>query len=477
MPSRSHRHLPRPDTAEGEGPSGIPPRPEEMSWPDYLVMLLHIAAELEHALMVEYLYAAYSLGGEGTGEHADRMRDWRDTILTVAREEMGHLLTVQNLLLLVGGPVSFERDDYPWSSPFYPFDFRLEPLSLESLACYVYAEMPQELDLPEDIAVRDEVVALVKPGAAPTVGEVYDRIIDLIGEEELIPDDVFEADSYEVQASWDDWGRGYRPPAHKPYAADPDVPPDHGRRTRVIVERAGTRTEALQALREIAGQGEAEHHREGDKTEPSHFDRFARIFREYREILEDDPDWSPSRAMASNPYAGEPAYTPPGSTAIENETSRAWGSLFNIRYRMLLTLLTWIYRIPRDAPDTALIRRAPMLGRIFGEMYNLKAVAGVMVRMPLGDPDAPERAGPPFQMPYTLVPPLPESNYWRMQLDLIDAAGHLTDRLLDEDGPHRANMPQDGVRYLQALRNADRDAREWTEAVLDGLRLRRRVSA
>jgi hypothetical protein len=37
----------------------------DMTWPDHLVMLLNIAAEIEHALMVQYLYAAYSLGGDG----------------------------------------------------------------------------------------------------------------------------------------------------------------------------------------------------------------------------------------------------------------------------------------------------------------------------------------------------------------------------------------------------------------------------
>ena len=36
----------------------------DMTWKDHLVMLLHIGAEIEHSLMVQYLYAAYSLGGE-----------------------------------------------------------------------------------------------------------------------------------------------------------------------------------------------------------------------------------------------------------------------------------------------------------------------------------------------------------------------------------------------------------------------------
>ena len=38
----------------------------DMSWRDHLVMLLTFAAAAEHCLMVQYLYAAYSL-------HTDRM--------------------------------------------------------------------------------------------------------------------------------------------------------------------------------------------------------------------------------------------------------------------------------------------------------------------------------------------------------------------------------------------------------------------
>ena len=43
-------------------------------------------------------------------------------------------------------PPSFDREDYPWDSPYYSFPFRLEPLTLDSLACYIFAEM--EPDLP-----------------------------------------------------------------------------------------------------------------------------------------------------------------------------------------------------------------------------------------------------------------------------------------------------------------------------------------
>jgi hypothetical protein len=89
------------------------PRPD-MTWRDHLVMLLTSGAEIEHALMVQYLYAAYSINGEQRlKKHRTLVEGWRASILSVAREEMGHLLTVQNVLVLLGAPVNFDRQMMP----------------------------------------------------------------------------------------------------------------------------------------------------------------------------------------------------------------------------------------------------------------------------------------------------------------------------------------------------------------------------
>ena len=73
---------------------------------DEAVFLLDIAAEVEHAVMVQYLFAAYSLRdpSQFTDDKAALVRDWRKAIAMVAREEMGHLVTVQNLLRSLGAP-------------------------------------------------------------------------------------------------------------------------------------------------------------------------------------------------------------------------------------------------------------------------------------------------------------------------------------------------------------------------------------
>jgi hypothetical protein len=95
---------------------------------------------------------------------------------------------------------------------------------------------------------------------------------------------------------------------------------------------------------------------------------------------------------------------------------------------------------------------------IFGEMYNLKSIAGLLVQLPLAD-DPAQRAGPPFQMPYTLNIPTAELNIWRLHLDLIGAS----------DAQRAAIWPLSsgaGHAYLLALGKADQQSRVEIETIL-----------
>src|SRR5687768_10811309 len=133
----------------------IPPAPPtpstdriQIDWPTFdgldtpqerLALLLRTAAQVEHALLVQYLYAGYSL----PANHGDR-----GLLLGIAVEEMSHLMTVQNLLFSIGEPPHLARQDFgPPSGDadrLFPFDLILEPLSKHSLAKYVVAESPDE---------------------------------------------------------------------------------------------------------------------------------------------------------------------------------------------------------------------------------------------------------------------------------------------------------------------------------------------
>ena len=89
-----------------------------------LTYLLSQAAELEHGLMCEYLYAAFSLKSTaGPGLRDDQLaavERWRTMILTIAREEMLHWAVVQNLLTAVGSAPYVSRPHMPHQARGYP---------------------------------------------------------------------------------------------------------------------------------------------------------------------------------------------------------------------------------------------------------------------------------------------------------------------------------------------------------------------
>jgi hypothetical protein len=452
-------------------------KPPELSWHDYLIMLLHIGAEIEHGLMVEYLYAAYSLGGDQVpARHRPKVQRWRDAILTVAVEEMGHLLCVQNLLCLLGGPVNLDREDYPWDTPYYPFPFRLEPISLRALSCYVFAEMP--LDTPKGKAAarryrefqredRAKILRTVRRYSRRDqphrVGEIYETVLELISDETRIPDACFDASTYDVQASWDEWGRGHRPP---PRSLDPEGSlegaPQPQRGGGVIIERMATRSQAVAAIMAISGQGEAPHLGSGELDEPSHFDRFLEIYQGFERI----EGWEPARDVPVNPTTIHPRVGRAEGTYIESERSREWAHLFNVRYRMLLSYLSHTFRLARVTSPTEPNVRAAVVHRVFGEMYNLKTIASILMRLPLRDggrrrSGEPRWAGPPFEMPYSLRLPAADADCWRLHQDLLASAGHLGDRLLPGATP-------DGERYLRTLRQLDAESLVWLETILAG---------
>src|SRR5579872_4767706 len=71
-----------------------------------LIYMLCEAAELEHGIMCQYLYAAFSLKqsqDEGlTADEVQAVQGWRQRINHVATQEMLHLSLVQNLLAAIG---------------------------------------------------------------------------------------------------------------------------------------------------------------------------------------------------------------------------------------------------------------------------------------------------------------------------------------------------------------------------------------
>ena len=88
-----------------------------------LTYLLCQAAELEHALMCQYLYAAFSLkhSGSRSGQASWRLSALAHLmILAIAGEEMLHWAMVQNLLTAVGSAPYVHQARMPHQAEGYP---------------------------------------------------------------------------------------------------------------------------------------------------------------------------------------------------------------------------------------------------------------------------------------------------------------------------------------------------------------------
>src|SRR5918993_2326610 len=158
---------------------------------EQLIHLLTEAAEVEHNILCSYLYAAFSMKigtKEGlTEREAEVVAQWRKTVLGVAVEEMGHLATVNNLLVAVGGSPHFDRPNLPLAPGYHPscFVVRLSPFDRATLDHFIYLERPEEEPLPDAKPFehppelpRDPGSERLTPHATDyeTIGQLYSAI-------------------------------------------------------------------------------------------------------------------------------------------------------------------------------------------------------------------------------------------------------------------------------------------------------------
>lgn len=536
----------------------------DTTWRQHLVMLLHLGAEIEHSLMVQYLYAAYSLGGsQGPPQQRATVEKWRNALLAVAREEMGHLLSVQNLLIFLGAPANLTRENFPWDRFVYPFPFALEPFSKLLLSKFIFAEMPtpdkthanpkrkpltsqQEEWEKRDELVRQRVMRILESSAelkkakkkARRVGELYAEIISIISDKKKIADAVFNESSYAFQASWDDWARAYKP---KPKPRDEKGADEQAKAkaeedarradadAHVIVAQVATRQEAISALRAIAGQGEGPYATENIDQGLSHYQRFLRVFEEVEAFEKVGDVASLTRDVPTNPttrrefaeignennnpivarrdadlrssfvkqslfyraiewiikmlgqgivarqirsYAKEPKeyWT---QRIIDAPVASALAHLFNARYTLLLFYISFTYQLSREEVPGRPSLRALAMHRAFGEMYHLKTIAGMLVRLPRRDAFESGVAAPPFEMPYTVQLPLSNRDSWIKLRDLLTGSEKICEYLLKAYEPGAADNAMaeqlelvGGRVYLRTLMQLDLEAVRWADGII-----------
>jgi len=155
-----------------------------------LLRLVRDATEIEHALMLQYLYAAFTVKPKYEKLVGDPGTPNASTLLGVAIQEMQHLTVVNGFLVALGGAPNLLVQEFPFDPDIYPFTFNLEPLSRPGLAKYVFAEAPAgalDWEAPNgpDVAFVNAVWSLLGPGARVNhLGSLYKQIIMVTRESE-----------------------------------------------------------------------------------------------------------------------------------------------------------------------------------------------------------------------------------------------------------------------------------------------------
>jgi Ferritin-like len=406
------------------------------------VFFLQVAAEVEHALLAQYLYAAYSLD-------ADHAGDWQSAILEIAKEEMGHLITVQNLLVLLGADPYFERENYPLHTDLYPFALHLEPLHRQSLARYVIAESPFAQVVPDELQPVAE-----QAGNVNHVGVIYAMLYWIFQTSDApegphpLPDGLgfpsghhlvdgdFVHDVALRQTTRADWGGG-NPAIH--------------------IDPADSRAAALNALSTIAIQGEGV-----TDDDDSHFHRFLTIYRGMVTKIEQG-DTTFALDVPTDPTTTGVTSGAVDVNRITHPDTVRWATLFNLRYEALMLdiILALSYRSD-DVVDGG-VKIRTRLARDWGVRKEMRTaiaqIAQTLTSAPKdevpGPPGTPRFAGAPFELPAAGYP-VDRLGCWTRQLAVIDeCAGLITAIGLDHD---------DEFGTLQDLQAFDTDRRAFVAA-------------
>ena len=409
---------------------GLPRIVDPKSVKDEAIRLLRIAAEVEHALMVEYLYAAFTLRpGPGTNKY-------RNALVTIAKQEMGHFVTVQHLLCLLGAPPHLDRDELLPASGKEPAAFVLEPVTLDSLAKYTIIELPlDERITGERKAIYERAKARIDPKSMVDfnrVGALYAAIYWLFMEgDEPEVDEPWPLNSKEIlQQNPKLKGRHLRATdfADAQLVSQLITSPDDWNVNveTIFVDATVDRKSAKRALFKISSQGE------GVSDEPGSISHFMSLLKLFEAAEQQAPEVIAVEVGKSKDAANKAA-----QTVME---------FFNTRYQMLLLLIDVALRIPKGESSL----RPMFSGLAVDEMkQGVRSIARAMLSLSGAPTNGP--VAPSFELPGGAWP--------ENSLPDLDAAVARLSRLLtrsrklDEELREKAPGVMDGE--LDILRNLD----------------------
>lgn len=359
---------------------------------EQLCTALDQALSVELAVMIQYLYAAYSIPTHDAAERyvaegvwiAEQLRlacgagprtldnGFRGALMTVAREEMMHFLAINNIRMAIGLPFRVPAIDFGRPGPqlCLPLEFSLAPFGLD--AAQRFAELERPHDLVPGIA--GDTSTPPDPYRYGSLSELYAAIRDGI---QRVPGVVI--------AERGQGGGGHHLFVRESINA---VHPDY----QLEVDDVASAVFAIDFVTE---------HGEGGKiastmpAEESHFDTFVRV----ADLLAGErtnnrrPDrvpWNPAYPVLRNPTL-DAAH--PARDLVSHLPARQAMRVFNRSYQLMAQLMVQHF----GSSPTGNLRRSRLMNWALDIMVAvLRPVGELIVGLPSGRPG--RTAGPSFEL-------------------------------------------------------------------------------
>jgi hypothetical protein len=398
---------------------GAPPDPEGpmvLASREALIYTLGKAAELEHLVLCQYLFAAFSLKHEEReglrAEQVTLVKAWRHTLMEIAEQEMLHLALVQNLLTAVGAAPRLGRPNFPVPPRSFPaaVQMALIPFGEVGLRHFAYLERPEGFEMAdaEEFAAIEKAVPLPVADADEigphlqdfaTIGHLYRSIDEGLGHlvEKLGAERLFigppSAQATEEHFRW------------KELVAVTDLDSAH------------------RAIETIVEQGEGAR---GDWHD-AHFGRLIGILDEYLAARDADPSFEPTRPVVAA-LVRDPESDLAAPVISEPFTIRCM-DLLNAVYEVLLQMLSR-YFAHTDETDEQLDVLATVSVGLMKDV--IKPLGGLVTQLAVGEARPGATAGPSFELFYSIDFLLPHREAaWTIMEERLREVAELATRCRD----------------------------------------------
>ena len=406
-----------------------------------LIYMLCEAAELEHGIMCQYLFAAFTLKqdeSEGLApEELAAARRWRTAISHVATQEMLHLALVQNLLSAVGAAPHLSRPNFPHPASHYPAGVHLAllPFGEQALRHFMFLERPEGMDLNDGdglAAFGRAVPHMMASDIVPrgqdfaTVGHMYRSI---------------EAGFAHLCAKYGEKWLFVGPPRAQ-------ATQQHFRWPELVA--VTDLASAQRAIDEILEQGEGPR----GHWESAHFGQFVGILDEFEQAREANRGLMPARPVL--PVNVRPCDRDVEVPLTDDPVTAQVMDLFNVAYEILLQIFERFFA-HTDETDAQLKALADATMALMFQV--IKPLGDLITTLPAGPSYPGISAGPSFELFYESDYLLPHRDAaWALLTERLDVAAEFCQQIVADQagsqpgaGQPRAGQARDLSAPLQPV--------------------------